>query len=125
MIDPKAEDNHTGCADGVYGTYTPDIELLNDKGLMFSPGNMPVVGLSFKLYKSKQTFATEEEAKQANAADHVELKSANGELVYPETEKPVPNTFRKFKLEMVDSKTGEKIDEIETIQEIILTEVKG
>ncbi|HSW48157.1 MAG TPA: hypothetical protein VLG67_03685 [Candidatus Saccharimonadales bacterium] len=125
MIDPKAVVNHAGCTDGVIGTYTPDAELFNDKGLIFSLGNIPVVGLNFKLYKSKQTFDTEYAAKQANQIDYVELKSENGELVFPEIENPAAGTFRKFKLEMYDSKSDKKIDEIETIQEMTVTEAKG
>ena len=125
MIDPKAEVNHTGCTDGVYGTYVPDIELFTDKGIVLSPAGGRIVGLDFKLYKSKQVFLTSDEAKQADKIDYEEVKSANGELVFPEREKPNVGTFRKFKLEMLDSKTGEKLDVLESVQQIQVIQARG
>jgi len=125
LVDPKEKYYLPGCTSGVNGTYTPDIELFNDKGFVFSPGGISIVGLHFKLYKSKQVFATEEESRQTNNVEYVEAKSANGELVFPETEKPELGTFRKFRLEMFNSKTGEKLDVLESVQQIQVIQARG
>lgn len=116
------------CSPGIYGVYTIlKAEFTNGKSTIpfghYPNGPEVTMGFDFNLYRSKQTFQSLDEAKQAKDIDYEELKKIQTG-VFQEPETPTTATFKKYRIDVFDS-NGKKIDEVNTVRELIIIEELG
>lgn len=109
------------CTEGVYGVYDliaseytdgkVSVEIGHTETGLFNEQGRTIQDLKFKLYVSKETFATEDEAIAASKVEFEELQKAPAGFI--EKRKPAIKPWRKVRMDVYDAE-GKKLYESES-----------